>query len=170
MRLFGVFPFYNWSTVIMYILILYSQVIPFCLHLVMTMGLVVLLNKNIRSLTVLTNNVSINRVSYVKLMKINIGLGVSSILQELPFIFVLFSQFHFFQWENTNEVFSSFQGLATSILYISYNVGKPTNLLIYASLSSSFKKELKHVTRIFCDFLCICRCVKNKSKSTQPLK
>lgn len=80
MRLFNVFPFYNWSTVIMYILILYSQVIPFCLHQVMTMGLVVLLNKNIRSLTVLTNNVSINRVSYVKLMKINIGLGVSSIL------------------------------------------------------------------------------------------
>lgn len=171
MRLFWVLPFYNWSNVIMYILILYSQVIPFSLNLVMAVGLVILLNRHLRSLTVLTDNVSINRVSYVRLMKINIGLGVSSILQEVPLIFVLFSQFHFFKWDNTNEVFSSFQGLATTIIYISSNVGKPINLLIYSSLSSSFKKELQHImTRICCNFLCICRCVKKKSKATQPLK
>ena len=150
---------------------LYSQVIPFSLNLVMAVGLVILLNRNLRSLTVLTNNVSINRVSYVRLMKINIGLGVSSILQELPLIFVLFSQFHFSKWDNTNEVFSSFQGLATTIIYISSNVGKPINLLIYSSLSSSFKKELQHIkTSICCNFLCICRCVEKKFKATQRLK
>lgn len=169
--IFGEFYIYKWPTVLMYILILYSQVIPFCLHLIMTGGLVVLLNKNIRSLTVLTNNISVKRVNCVRLMKINIGLGFSSILQELPFMFVLFSQFHFYQWEKYNAVFSSYQGLATSVISITYNVGKPINLLIYASLSSSFKQELKHILRrICCCFLCANNSVTNKPKARNPLK
>lgn len=116
---------------------------PFCLQLLILVGLVVLLHKNIRSLSVLTINTTVKRIKYVMLMKINIGFCFSFVLQELPFNILLFLQLAYHEGENAHiENFSLFHGVTTSILSISYSIGKPVNLLIYSSLSSSFKQEL----------------------------
>lgn len=142
-EIFGEYSLYYGSMITTFVLILYSQIIPFCLHLIASVGLVVLLHKNVRSLSVLTNNATVKRVKYVMLMKINIGLCFSFVLQELPFNVLLFLQFAHHEGESTNiGNLSLFHGVATSILSISYSIGKPVNLLIYSSLSSSFKQEM----------------------------
>lgn len=123
-----------------------------------------MLHKNIRSLSVLTNNATVKRIKYVMLMKINIGLCFSFVLQELPFNILLFLQFAYHEGGNTNiENLSVFQGVVTSILSISYSVGKPVNLLIYSSLSSSFKQEMGSILMKF-KSLFRCEVVPRKSK------
>lgn len=131
------------DSIYQYIVIMYTQVIPFCVHLVIIIALIALLATNIRSLSLLTNKNSLGQVKYVVLMKVNIGLGLSFILQELPLTFIFLFQFayHYSSWGN----FIKFQSVATSILSISYSIGKPVNFLIYSSLSSSFRQELKHL-------------------------
>lgn len=131
------------DSIYQYIVIMYTQVIPFCVHLVIIIALIALLATNIRSLSLLTNKNSLGQVKYVVLMKVNIGLGLSFILQELPLTFIFLFQFayHYSSWGN----FIRFQSVATSIMSISYSIGKPVNFLIYSSLSSSFRQELKHL-------------------------
>lgn len=131
------------DSIYQYVVILYTQVIPFCVHLVIIVVLVALLAKNVRSLSLLTNKSSLKQVKYVVLMKVNIGLGLSFVLQELPLTFIFLFQFayHYTEWGN----FIKFQSVATSVLSISYSIGKPVNFLIYSSLSSSFRQELKYL-------------------------
>lgn len=163
-EIFGDYSLYSGSLIITFVIILYSQIIPFCLHLMISVGLVIMLQKHIRSLSVLTNNATVKRIKYVMLMKINIGLCFSFVLQELPFNILLFLQFAYHEGENTNiENLSLFHGVVTSILSISYSVGKPVNLLIYSSLSSSFKQEMGSILLKF-KSLFRCEVVSRKSK------
>lgn len=77
-------------------------------------------------------------------MKVNIALGLSLMLQELPVTAIMLVQFAYrdiTSWGN----YLYLLGVATSIISISYSIGKPVDLLIYANLSSTFKEELKYM-------------------------
>lgn len=123
------------------LLFFYSQVIPFSLHLTTITALVVLLIRQTRSMLVLTNQISLGQFNYVILMMVNIALGWSLILQELPFTVIMLVQFAYgdiTSWGNCLYLL----GVATSKIFLSYSIGYQMDLLIYANLCSKFKGEL----------------------------
>lgn len=133
------------------IIILYNQIIPFIVHFISILILVVLLIKHIRTLSLLASNIAVERVRYVVLMKVNIAMGVSFILQELPVILFFLYQFVYSEKEVYNLAFyEQYQGFATSVMSISFCVGKPIDLLIYCSLSKAFREEFKYILSCFC--------------------
>lgn len=132
--------------VITYALYIYNQVLPFTLHCIIIVVLVVLLTKQIRVLLVLSGNIAIERVKYILLMKVNIALGLSFVLQELPVITFTMYQFLFNSDRlDSDKTGMQYQGYVTVIMSISFCIGKPIDLLIYSSLSKAFKEELKHL-------------------------
>lgn len=115
------------------------------------MMLVFLLTKHIRTLSLLTNNIAVERVKYIVLMKVNIAMGVSFVLQELPVILFFAYQIVYSGKKVDNlAIYEQYQGFATSVMSISFCIGKPIDLLIYCSLSRSFKEELKYIMSLCC--------------------
>lgn len=152
--MFGEYGHYSWNLLTAYVMLSYAQLIPCCLHVISWVSLVIFLQKHIRAISVLTNSASVRRVKYLRLMAINIGLGLSFFLQEAPVILVTFLQFAFHEGESTHQGnYSSHQGVITSVISVSYSIGKPLNLLIYASLSTTFKQDLKGLLLKIC---CLC--------------
>lgn len=150
-KIFGEYFKYDGAILTAYIVFFYTHMLPCCLHVISSVGLVIFLYKNIRILSVLTDNAIVRRVKYLRLMAINIGLGLSFMLQELPVIVATVHLLAFSEGEKTNgENFSTQQGLIISVILISYSIGKPLNLLIYANLSSTFKQELKDLLMKIC--------------------
>lgn len=139
------------GTAITLIIFLYNQIIPFIFHFITIMMLVFLLTKHIRTLSLLTNNIAVERVKYVVLMKVNIAMGVSFVLQELPVI-LFFAYQIVYSGKNVDNlaIYEQYQGFATSVMSISFCIGKPIDLLIYCSLSRSFKEELKYIISLCC--------------------
>lgn len=138
--------------------LVYNQILPFIFHLITIVILVIFLTKHIRTLTVLTNNIAVERVKYIVLMKVNIGLGLSFLLQEMPLIISLLSQIGIsenIKDSNIEATGTKFQGYTTVLMSISFCIGKPIDLLIYCSLSKAFKEELKYL-------LCFCRPCRRK--------
>ena len=133
----------NLNSFVLYIILLHIKVFPLFLNIVSITCLIVLLTKQIRAVSILVHNVNVKRVKYLVLMKVNIGLGVSCILQELPVIGIFFYQFGFIGHEMT--LYSRYFGIATTVMSISFVIGKPLDLLIYSSLSRTFKEELKQI-------------------------
>lgn len=132
---------------------MYNQILPFVFHLITIVALVIFLTKHIRTLTVLTNNIAVERIKYIVLMKVNIGLGLSFILQEMPLIISLLSQIGIsenIKESNIEATGAQFQGYTTVLMSISFCIGKPIDLLIYCSLSKAFKEELKYLLMCFC--------------------
>lgn len=135
------------------VMIVYNQIIPFVFHLITIVVLVIFLTRHIRTLTLLTNNIGVDRVKYIVLMKVNIGLGLSFLLQEMPLIISLVSQIGVPQNTKESNIVASdtqFQGYTTVLMSISFCIGKPIDLLIYCSLSRAFKEELKYLLMCFC--------------------
>lgn len=134
----------NFTIFITYVHILYSKLLPLTLHFITTVTLSVLISKQIRILKVLLHNMSVDKIKYVMLLKVNVGLGISFIFQELPILVILLFQFHFNTVnEEMYERYTPYLGIATTAMSVSYCVGKPIDLLIYACLSKAFKDELK---------------------------
>lgn len=138
--------------VITYALYIYNQVLPFTLHCIIIVVLVVLLTKQIRVLSeIFSGNIAIERVKYILLMKVNIALGLSFVLQELPVIIFIMYQFLFNSDRlDSDKTGMQYQGYVTVIMSISFCIGKPIDLLIYSSLSKTFKEELKHLLWSLC--------------------
>lgn len=137
--------------IITYAIFIYNQVLPFTLHCIIIVILVVLLTKQIRVLSVLAENIAIERVKYLLLMKVNIALGLSFMLQELPVITFIMYQFLFNSDRlDSDKTGMEYQGYVTVIMSISFCIGKPIDLLIYSSLSKAFKEELNHLLRSLC--------------------
>ena len=129
-----------------HIILIYTKAFPLVLNIVSITCLIVLLTKQIRAVSVLVHNVSVKRVKYLVLMKVNIGLGVSCILQELPVIGIFFYQFAFYgQRVEAFSLYTKYFGIATTVMSISFVIGKPLDLLIYSSLSRIFKEEMKQI-------------------------
>ena len=125
---------------------LYTKLFPFALNVVSIIALIILLAKHIRTLSLLVHNVTGRQIKYVVLMKVNICLGMSFILQELPVIVL-----QFYQFKNndggaeTESIFFEYQGITNIAMSISFCIGKPIDLLIYSSLSKAFQEEMKHL-------------------------
>lgn len=138
--------------VITYALYIYNQVLPFTLHCIIIVVLVVLLTKQIRVLSeIFSGNIAIERVKYILLMKVNIALGLSFVLQELPVITFIMYQFLFNSDRlDSDKTGMQYQGYVTVIMSISFCIGKPIDLLIYSSLSKAFKEELNHLLWRLC--------------------
>lgn len=82
-------------------------------------------------------------VKYIILIKVHIFLGISFILQETPIyisFFVLYFSKNIKSVKNANSI-------VVSYMILTFAIGKPIDLIIYASLSQKVKTELK---RIFC--------------------
>ena len=133
---------------ISYLILMYAQAIPFVLHFISIVLLIILLTKHIRTLSVLVHNAPVERIKYVSLLKVNIGLGISFFLQELPIIFFFIYQVVLVSDHVTyDKIYSKYQGVAIAIMSISFSIGKPIDLMIYASLSQSFKQEIRKLIR-----------------------
>ena len=131
-----------------YLILMYAQAIPFMLHFISIVLLIILLTKHIRTLSVLVHNAPVERIKYVSLLKVNIGLGISFFLQELPIIFFFIYQVVLVSDHVTyDKIYSKYQGVAIAIMSISFSIGKPIDLMIYASLSQSFKQEIRKLIR-----------------------
>lgn len=131
----------------------YLTLLPICIHFTCTVLLIFLVRKEIKRMSNLAPTSSLKalrNVKYLILMKIDIYLGISFFLQETPIL--------------VSTVFGSFiQSLtgiknASSVVLIymfqTFAIGKPIDLLIYASLSQKVKTELLNI-------IC-CRNKKNK--------
>jgi hypothetical protein len=146
---FGSYQITFSSLFLTFFTVVYSQVLPLVLHCVCTGVLTFLLVRHVRSLSVLTNGTSspVSKIKYITLLKVNIALGISFLLQELPNIVNYFLQIDAGMRKDIGAEVSQYQGISMTVMSISFSVGKPIDLLIYASLSKSFMEEIKH---IFC--------------------
>lgn len=147
--LFGKYQTTFTSLFLTFFMVVYSQVLPFIIHCVSTGALAVLLVRHFRYLAVLTNHISssVNKIKYIALLKVNIALGISYVIQELPNIINYFYQIHKRIKEDIDAEVTQYQGISMTVMSISFSIGKPIDLLIYASLSKTFLQEIKN---IFC--------------------
>lgn len=124
------------DSIYQYVVILYIQVIFFCVYLVIIVVFVVFLVKNVWFFLLLINKSLFKQVKYVVLMKVNIGFGFFFVLQEFLLIFIFLYQFvyYYIEWGN----FIKFQSVVILVLLIFYSIGKFVNFFIYFSLSFLF--------------------------------
>lgn len=124
------------DSIYQYVVILYIQVIFFCVYLVIIVVFVVFLVKNVWFFLLLINKSLFKQVKYVVLMKVNIGFGFFFVLQEFLLIFIFLFQFvyYYIEWGN----FIKFQSVVILVLLIFYSIGKFVNFFIYFSLSFLF--------------------------------
>lgn len=124
------------DSIYQYVVILYIQVIFFCVYLVIIVVFVVFLVKNVWFFLLLINKSLFKQVKYVVLMKVNIGFGLFFVLQEFLLIFIFLFQFvyYYIEWGN----FIKFQSVVILVLLIFYSIGKFVNFFIYFSLSFLF--------------------------------
>lgn len=115
----------------------------FCLYIDVCFFLV---KKEIKKMSFLTpvKSTKISKsVKYIILIKVHIFLGISFILQETP-IYISFFVLYF---SKNIESVKNANSIVVSYMILTFAIGKPIDLIIYASLSQKVKSELK---RIFC--------------------
>jgi hypothetical protein len=126
----------------------YFQMLPLLIHIVELLVLQYLYRKSIRNLAALTSNIKpkiTKKVKFVVLMRVNMFLGISFVLQELPS--VVLPLWGLYDPQVYNSAFDASQGLFIISISISFMIGKPIDVLIYASLSTAFRKQIKKILR-----------------------
>jgi hypothetical protein len=119
--------------------VVYFTAMPILLQFINAVILSVVMRKHMKTMGVLmheTKNVGI--VNYIRLLKVTIFLGISFLLQELPpaiFKIIVIS--------DPNLVHATYMN-ATYLLYVSvsFAVTKPLDIIIYASQSKVFRRQL----------------------------
>jgi hypothetical protein len=119
--------------------IVYFAVIPILMQFINVIMLTIVLRKHIKTMSVLmqeTKNVGV--VNYIRLLKVTILLGISFLLQELPpgiFQIIVANDRYMANVTKMNS---------TYLLYVSvsFAVTKPLDIIIYASQSKVFRREL----------------------------
>lgn len=131
----------------------YLSFLPICIHFICTVFLIFLVRKEIKKMSYLvpiSNLKALRNVKYLILIKIHIYLGISFFLQESPILVsIVYGSFvqSLAGLKNANSLVSIF-------MFQTFAIGKPIDLLIYASLSQKVKTELLNI-------IC-CRNKKNK--------
>lgn len=139
------YTFIRWFSI--FVQLIYFTTLPICLHCLCTFLLILMVRKEMKIMSHLipfSSSKVLKKVNYLVLIKVHICLGISFILQETP-IYVAFILPNFAE----NEI--SIQNANSVILiymYHTFAIGKPIDLLIYASLSRKVKSDLKNI--IFC--------------------
>lgn len=122
----------------------YLTLLPICIHFICTVLLIFLVRKEITRMSNLAPTSSLKalrNVKYLILMKVHIYLGISFFLQETPILVTT----------NLGSFGQSLTGIknASSVVLIymfqTFAIGKPIDLLIYASLSQKVKTELLNI-------------------------
>ena len=125
---------------------IYFSALPILIHILCTFLIIFLVQKEIKRVSFLTPSSSVKihkNVKYLVLIKVHILLGISFIFQEVP-IYASSLIVSALQLSNMSE---TIQAIVTVIMFQSFAVGKPVDVIIYASLSKKVKSDLK---RIFC--------------------
>lgn len=138
-------PYYRFEQVFSFITqIIYLTLLPICIHIVCTFLFIVLVRKEIKKLSYLTDMCSsqiLKKVKYLIIIKVHICLGISFMLQETPIYFTL-SYIYFSDGvtnlRDANSVFLNY-------MLLTFAIGKPIDLIIYASLSKKVKTELQKI-------------------------
>ena len=125
---------------------IYFSALPILIHILCTFFIILLVRKEIKRVSFLTpsSGVKIHKnVKYLVLIKVHILLGISFIFQEVPIYAspIIAATFQM------SEVSETAQAIVTVIMFQAFAVGKPVDVIIYASLSKKVKSDLK---RIFC--------------------
>jgi hypothetical protein len=114
------------------------MILPTAVSLTFLLILIVLMRKQIKLMSILApHTAKQNKIKYLTLMKVNIILGISFLVQEIPLLGyygVLISSADF------SEVVEA-GCYHYMVMTASFAFGKPLDLLIYASLSTAFRKE-----------------------------
>lgn len=124
-----------------FIQMVYLTSLPICIHIICTFLLIVLVRKEIKKLSFLTHMCSsqiLKKVKYLIIIKVHIYLGISFMLQETPIYFSLFYLNFNDNINNLKEANSVF----LNYMMLTFAIGKPIDLIIYASLSKKVKNEL----------------------------
>lgn len=124
-----------------FIQMVYLTSLPICIHIICTFLLIVLVRKEIKKLSFLTHMCSsqiLKKVKYLIIIKVHIYLGISFMLQETP---IYFSLFYLNFNDNINKLKEA-NSVFLNYMMLTFAIGKPIDLIIYASLSKKVKNEL----------------------------
>lgn len=100
-------------------------------------------NKKLSLLTPVGGSRILKGVKYLILINVHIFLGISFILKETPIIISVFVPFFS---KNIGSIKNA-NSIVISYMIQTFTIGKPIDLVIYASLSQKVKAELQ---RMFC--------------------
>lgn len=116
--------------------IVYFTTLPICIHCICTILLIVMVQKEINRLSLLTStSKALKNLNYLILIKVHIYLGISFIIQETP-IYVAFILPNVSWNENNLKIANS---VVLIYMYQTFAIGKPIDLIIYGSLSRKVK-------------------------------
>lgn len=131
----------------------YLTLLPICIYFICIVFLIVLVRKEITRMSHLAPASSLKvlrNVKYLILMKVHIYLGISLFLQETP---ILVSTFLGTFGQSITGIKNA-SSVVLIFMFQTFAIGKPMDLLIYASLSQKVKTALLNI-------IC-CRNKKNK--------
>jgi hypothetical protein len=121
------------------------MILPTAVCLIFLLILLVLLRKQIKMVSIIApHTAKKNKIKYLTLMKVNIILGISFLVQESPLLGyygVLLAS------ADVSENLKA-RCYINMIMTTTFAFGKPLDLLIYASLSTKFRQELMKLFRI----------------------
>jgi hypothetical protein len=124
----------------------YLTALPIFLHCISTAMLAFCIRKEIKKVALMrinyVNNKSKN-VKYLTLMKINIILGISFIVQECP---MFWSFIHMSSTSSYSDI-ANMQSMVHIYSAVVFAIGKPLDVIIYASLSVAVRKEFLKLLR-----------------------
>lgn len=122
--------------------IVYFTTLPICIQFVCTILLIFMVRKEINRLSHLrSTSRALKNLNYLILIKVHIYLGISFIIQEAP-IYVAFILTNVSWGEKNMQTTNS---IILIYMYQTFAIGKPIDLLIYASLSQKVKSELMNI-------------------------
>lgn len=130
-----------------WLFMIYFLHLPAVVHIFLVVALLRLMIKQLHLVKLFSShgNRFSKSVKYIVLMKITVCLGISFFLQELPMI--ILSLIHIY---TQNHKVTNFHSTALSFQTISFSVGKTVDFVVYASLSPTFRSELKRISTGCC--------------------
>jgi hypothetical protein len=116
----------------------YFLLIPVVFQTVSLVVLRVIMKRRIKAVeNLVSDNRQRSAVKYVRLMKVPLFLGISFLIQEIPLIIT-----NVYSFSVGIKTLSKFISISYNSMAISYSIGKPVDLLIYANQSEVFRKTL----------------------------
>jgi uncharacterized membrane protein len=139
-------PFFVFlSNFLLYTRYICYMILPTAVSLIFILILLVLMRKQIKLVSMMApHTAKKNTIKYITLMKVNVILGISFLLQEIPLLVALGV---FISTTDFSEGMST-QCIYNMIMTVTFAFGKPLDLFIYASLSTTFRQEFIKLFRI----------------------
>ena len=130
----------HWMCLLIHLV--YFSALPICINIFCTFFLIYLVRQEINKISFLAPNCNTkiyNNVKYLILIKVHILLGISFILQEMP----IYVSFVYATTGRDGLAIDTAQAVILVNMFQSFAIGKPIDVIIYASLSRKVKSELQ---------------------------